>query len=232
MSVRRFPTLDSWGSALDTAASAGLACAKPGQPPGVQRVDSLAALAAQHFTHTFAAAPPAAAAAAAAAEAPAAGPPPAARALRKRQHSSRRTLMAALSRDNSVASSLDGMQPTTHRRLCDPDSLPTSPGAAPGTLQHAAAAGLHAGLPPLHGRAPSRNGSLLGREAAAAAAIAMEEAARLMAGGTPPDALSPAGTPTAAGAQCAATPFTGRALAPPSSPLHARLTCMKLRDTA
>lgn len=198
------------------------------QPVDVQRVDSLAALAAQHYTHTFASPPPAPGAApaeAAVAEAAAAGPP---RALRKRQHSSRRTLMAALSRDNSAASSLDGMQPAGKaRHLCDPDSQPGSPRGVPGALQH--------GLPPLAGRPPSRGSSLLGREAAAAAAYAMAEAARLLAGGTPPDAQSPAGTPRAAAAQCTASPFgdsCGRGLALPPSPLHARMTCMKLRDTA
>lgn len=227
VSVRRFPTLDSWGSALDAAATG--ANGGPGMagklPPGVQRVDSLAALAAQRFTNTFVAPPP-----------EAAGDAPAAaahgRSLRKRQHSSRRTLIAALSRDNSVASSLDGMQPTGKaRHLCDADSCATSPAQDhAGSLQHMGSLGLPP--PPPLGRPLHRTGSVLGREAAAQVAASMAEAAaRAMAAVLPADMQSPAGTPTAAAAAAQPGAFFHDGGRGPPSPLHARMTCMKLRDT-
>ena len=222
MSVRRFPTLDSWGSALDVAAAGG--AAKP--PPGaVQRCDSLAAMAAQRFTHNFAAeqetAAEGGAGGGAAAQRPGAGPMPplVGRGLRKRQHSSRRTLMAALSRDNSVASSMDGMQPSGKaRHVMDPDSAGPSPDRcrpAPGDQPSLP-------LRPLH-----RSSSLLGREAAAAAAMA-EAAAKALAAALPADMLSPAGTPTARQqappfCACGADDYYGSNEGRPPSPLHARM---------
>lgn len=217
MSVRRFPTLDSWGSSLEGAASA-----KPAPvPAGVQRTDSLAALAAQRFTHTFATLEPAAGEGA---------PPAPSRGLRKRHHSSRRTLMSALSRDNSAASSLDGMAPLGKASRHGHDE---SAGPSPDRYAAFAADALPRlpGVPPLH-----RSGSTLGREAAAAAAAMAAEAARALAAALPADAVpAAAATPLlrAFGADCGCGtgPACSAAGVPPSSPLHARMTCMRLRDT-
>lgn len=212
MSVRRFPTLDSWGSALDVAAAGGAS-----KPPtaGVPRCDSLTAVAAQRFTNAFGAA---------GAEAERGGvpmPPLVGRGLRKRQHSSRRTLMAALSRDNSVASSMDGMQPIgkQQRHVADPDSAGPSPDR-PRPM---------ADMPslPLRGPLP-RSGSLLGRDAAAAATAAAmaEAAAKALAAAVPPDMLPAAGTPTAQQAPsffaCGSEHY-GSCEGRPPSPLHARM---------
>ena len=218
LSVRRFPTLDSWGS-LDGASS------KPSS-----RMDSMAGLAAQRLTHTFAPEQQAAAQQAQQQEvAPADGaysayaPSAAARAQRKRQHSSRRTLMQALSRDNSVASSIDGMQPLGKARHIS-DSCTASPDAGAG------AAGQQ--------RLLMRSGSTLGREAAAAAAAMAAEISKATAAAGAAGEASAAATPCqrafeglfgeggAAAAGAARSPFKA-----PNSPLHARMTCMKLRDT-
>lgn len=209
MSVRRFPTLDSWGSALDVAA-AGVN-GKPPQGP-VHRCDSLTAEAAQRFTNTFGSA---------AGEAERGGapmPPLVGRGLRKRQHSSRRTLMAALSRDNSVASSMDGMQPMgkQQRHVADPDSAGPSPDR-PRPM---------ADMPSLPLRPLPRSGSLLGRDAAAAvtAAAMAEAAAKALASAVPPDMLAPAGTPTAQQAPSYfACEHYGSNEGRPPSPLHARM---------
>lgn len=231
-SVRRFPTLDSWGSALDGAGSGGVPAAGPNSKPcGPVRTDSLAALAAQHFTHVFAAP--------AAEPAPMAAPPvPLGRGPRKRQHSSRRTLMATLSRDltrdNSVASSLDGLQPLMKNQHLMPE------GGSCGASPDRSGWGMRAepsvpGVPP---RQLHRSGSTLGREAAnAATAIALAAAAALAAG-LPADASPPATTPTKqsfpgfAGSDCACGGSSAcRQAVQRSSPLHARMTCMKLRDS-
>lgn len=210
MSVRRFPTLDSWGSALDVAAAG--ATSKP--PPGaVHRCDSLTAVAAQRFTNTFGAA----------GEAERGGapmPPLVGRGLRKRQHSSRRTLMAALSRDNSVASSMDGLQPMgkQQRHVADPDSAGPSPDR-PRPM---------ADMPSLPLRPLHRSGSLLGRDASAAATAAAmaEAAAKALASAVPHDMLAPAGTPTAQHAPaffaCGGQHYGSNDGRPPS-PLHARM---------
>lgn len=247
LSVRRFPTLDSWGSHLDAACS---------RPPA--RVDSLAALAAQRFTNTFGQQNELAVChdqqecgngSAVASQrqqlgnAPALGGAPAAsapqpagkRALRKRQHSSRRTLMAALSRDNSVASSIDGMAPVGKAR-----HIMESGGASPADCEPEQ-------LQPLH-----RSTSNLGRAAAAALADAAAKAFTLAAAA---GELSPAPAaaaaeisasatpshllirdicfgPTAPGMSSAAAEAAGQAgLAAPASPLHARMTGLKLRST-
>jgi hypothetical protein len=210
MSVRRFPTLDSWGSALDVAAAG--AAAKP--PSGaVHRCDSLTAVATQRLTNVFAPA----------GEAERGGapmPPLVGRGMRKRQHSSRRTLMAALSRDNSVASSMDGMQPMgkQQRHVVDPDSAGPSPDR-PRPM---------ADMPSLPLRPLHRSGSLLGRDAAAtAAAVAMAEAAaKALASAVPHDMPAPAGTPTAQQAPgffaCGGEHYGSKESRPPS-PLHARM---------
>ncbi|KAL4427957.1 hypothetical protein ABPG75_002046 [Micractinium tetrahymenae] len=246
LSVRRFPTLDSWGSHLDAAGS---------RPP--HRIDSLAALAAQRFTNTFGQQQQAPAASsdqgqvcaaavaqqqqgAAAAAAPSGCPAPSApqpvggRALRKRQHSSRRALMAALSRDNSVASSIDGMAPLGKAR-----HIMESGGASPADCDPQQPHPLH------------RTASMLGREAAAALADATAKAFTMAAAAA---GLSPAPAAAAADISASATPShllirdisfgpaaqglaaaaeaggQGRMAAPPS-PLHARMTGLKLRST-
>lgn len=237
VSVRRFPTLDSYGSLLDGAAS---------KPP--QRIDSLAALAGQRFTNTFAQPPPEQEAAAGAAlgaqqagsEAAggvAARQAPTGRALRKRQHSSRRTLMAALSRENSAASSLDGLAPPLGKAR----HILESGGASPTDHE----------LPQLQLQGMHRSGSLLGREASAAAALAEAAAKAFMAaapGGAPPSdgAYSPmsvASTPShhlqrrdsfgagVRGQHPAGLPPSPLPRLPPSSPLHARMTGLKLRSS-
>ena len=219
LSVRRFPTLDSWGSQLDGVSS---------KPPS--RMDSLAALAAQRFTNTFAPEQQAGAqqgqqqqqqeVETADGGEPAAAPSAAARAQRKRQHSSRRALMQALSRDNSVASSIEGMQPLGKSRHIS-DSCTASPDAG------ADLAGQQ--------RLLMRSGSTLGREAAAAAAAMAAEIANATdaAGETSVAATSCHrafkglfGEGGAAAAGAARSPFKA-----PNSPLHTRMTCMKLRDT-
>ena len=229
-SVRRFPTLDSWGSQLHL--EGGAACSK-----SLSRGDSLAALAAQRFTNTFVEPAPAAPSSGDGPEANAAAPlaavPVAGRGLRKRQHSSRRTLIAALSRDNSVASSMDGMQPLGKLRHIAADSGPSSPCGDTGELP--------AGLP----RALHRSGSMLGREAWAAAtgaglAEASAAAASALATAAVPRDVQAAGAAcgtllppfrfdNAAGSDALVSPLPARQ--PPQSPqLHARMTCMKLRD--
>jgi hypothetical protein len=147
-------------------------------------------------------------------------PPLVGRGMRKRQHSSRRTLMAALSRDNSVASSMDGMQPMgkQQRHVVDPDSAGPSPDR-PRPM---------ADMPSLPLRPLHRSGSLLGRDAAAtAAAVAMAEAAaKALASAVPHDMPAPAGTPTAQQAPgffaCGGEHYGSKESRPPS-PLHARM---------
>lgn len=247
LSVRRFPTLDSWGSHLDAA------CSRP--PP---RMDSLATLAAQRFTNTFGqrqeVAPSGehgrgssaavlvqqqqAGVASAPGGAPAASAPQpvGGRALRKRQHSSRRTLMAALSRDNSVASSIDGMAPLGKTR-----HIMESGGASPADCE------------PEQPHSLRRSASNLSREAATALADATAKAFTLAAAAA--GSLSPAPAAAAAEISASATPShllirdisfgpgargvaaaaaeacaQGRLEAPPS-PLHARMTGLKLRSS-
>lgn len=236
--MRRFPTLDSWGSHLDAA------CSRP--PP---RIDSLATLAAQRFTNTFGQQQDGAAGGAEGERrssaavgvpqqqpgAPTAPQPVGKRGLRKRQHSSRRTLMAALSRDNSVASSIDGMAPLGKAR-----HIMESGGASPAECEPEQPHPLH------------RSASNLGREAAAALA---EAAARAFTLAAAAGGLSPAPAAAAADISASATPShllirdisfgaaapgmaaagaeaTGQGhLAAPASPLHARMTGLKLRST-
>lgn len=219
MSVRRFPTLDSWGSALDGAGS--------GKPLQVQRCDSLAALAAQRVTHTFGSG--SSDAAVSSGEAPAAGPMPplVGRGLRKRQLSSRRTLMATLSRDNSAASSMDLQPQGKTRHVMEAESGGNSPDRT---------APFGCALPALAMRPLHRSGSTLGREAAAAAAAMAAEAAKAIAA-APADMLSPAATPTAQHSPpaffcgAAAGDCEGSCGSQPGVPLLARMTCLKVRDT-
>ncbi|KAL4858673.1 Wee1-like protein kinase [Chlorella vulgaris] len=217
-SVRRFPTLDSWGSQLP--AEGGACHGKP-----LSRDDSLGAMAAQRYTHTFA--PYEQPAAAPAVTGTTAAVPLGARGLRKRQHSSRRTLMAALSRDNSVASSIDGMQPQGKARHIMLDSGPQSPCGNSGDTP----------LSQLH-----HTSSTLRREAVAAAVAGLAEAAAraltASGGGTadlkdavvghlsPPFRFDSICSATGGDDAVPSSPVVVR----PQSPLHARMTCMKLRD--
>jgi hypothetical protein len=136
--------------------------------------------------------------------------------------------MAALSRDNSVASSIDGMQPPLGKaRHLSIDSAPGSPGGA-------AAAHSPAGAP----RLLNRTSSVFGREAAAAAGMNLAEAAvRALGDGQAasmgsPEPLHLNSLCSISAADChqysMMSPVASRPM--PQSPLHARMTCMKLRD--
>jgi hypothetical protein len=135
--------------------------------------------------------------------------------------------MAALSRDNSVASSIDGMQPQGKARHIMLDSGPQSPCGNSGDTP----------LSQLH-----HTSSTLRREAVAAAVAGLAEAAAraltASGGGTADlkDAvvghLSP---PFRFDSICSATGGDDAVPSSPvvvrqQSPLHARMTCMKLRD--
>ena len=283
LSVRRFPTLDSWGSQqqqqqqlLDGAAS----------KPGLSRLDSLAAMAAQRFTNMFGQQQQPAAVAAMAAVATEIAeqeeqgvrglpPPTQQRGLRKRQHnSSRRALMSMiggaallegggaqppLSRDNSVASSIDGLQPAGKtRHLLAPHEQQQEGGGSPDgdddgddslgegggggwaspTFADSDAYRTHSPLPP---RPLARSSGSLSREMGAGdgsgggtpgcrqlhpLARSSGSGVQLQPGG---DFVHGFGT-AAAAAEMQAVAQPPPALLLPPLPLHARLTCMQLRD--
>jgi hypothetical protein len=142
--------------------------------------------------------------------------------------------MAALSRDNSFASSIDGLQPQGKtRHIMAPESGPASLDSS--------------GELPVAPRLLRRASSMLGREAPATAVGLAAAAAKALAAGGMPLEDAQAAVAAAAGPcpsfyieSTQSTAGNGPLPEPESpllvrptqqSPLHARMTCMKLGDS-